>query len=207
MGEYWAGRKMVFDRVCCGPAMRHRRTADLVGKAYKESAMEFPEPVAAHELDEFKGEAVMAESLAQLLPRSAEIREMRESFLEACGEDEKRARFQRLFEVVVSMWARGEITLRTVESWQDFCERVNRGLSVFLATAKKGEVSAIFTSGGPVSVAVQRALQLSITETLRVAWMSRNCSFSEFLFSGDRMTLSTFNSFPHLDDDSLLTYR
>jgi broad specificity phosphatase PhoE len=207
LGEYWARRKMMFDRVCSGPATRHRRTAAIVGKAYQESAMAFPEPVVARELDEFKGDAVMEESLAQLLPRSAEIREMHESLLQARGEDEKRARFQRLFEVVVSMWARGETAVRTVESWQDFCERVNRGLSVFLARAKKGEVSAIFTSGGPVSVAVQRALQLSETATLRVAWMSRNCSFSEFLFSGDRITLSTFNSFPHLDDDSLLTYR
>ena len=40
-----------------------------------------------------------------------------------------------------------------------------------------------------------------------VAWMARNCSFSEFLFSDDRFTLSSFNASPHLDDESLLTYR
>jgi hypothetical protein len=38
-------------------------------------------------------------------------------------------------------------------------------------------------------------------------WMSRNCSYSEFLFSGERFTLSAFNAFPHLDDPALLTYR
>jgi hypothetical protein len=37
--------------------------------------------------------------------------------------------------------------------------------------------------------------------------MPRNCSYSEFVFSGDRFTLSTFNSFQHLDDPALLTYR
>jgi hypothetical protein len=68
-------------------------------------------------------------------------------------------------------------------------------------------VVAIFTSGGPLSVVAQRALHLSAQDTLRIAWMARNSSFSEFLFSGDRLTLSSFNSFPHLDDDSLLTYR
>jgi hypothetical protein len=36
--------------------------------------------------------------------------------------------------------------------------------------------------------------------------MPRNCSFSEFIFPKDRFTLSSFNAFPHLDDDSLLTY-
>ena len=56
-------------------------------------------------------------------------------------------------------------------------------------------------------VAVQRALHLSARDTLDLAWMIRNCAYSEFVFSGERFTLSTFNSFPHLDEQSLLTYR
>ena len=94
-----------------------------------------------------------------------------------------------------------------VESWEMFIARVNRGLSQFLSTAGKSETCAIFTSGGPVAVAVQRALCLSPQATLQLAWMPRNCSYAEFLFSADRFTLSTFNSFQHLDDPSLLTYR
>ena len=105
------------------------------------------------------------------------------------------------------MWVGGGIRPPTAESWRDFCARVNRALSAFLVKSCKGESDAIFTSGGPISVAVKRALHLSAEDTLRVAWMSRNCSFSEFLFSADRFTLSSFNVFPHLDDESLLTYR
>jgi hypothetical protein len=37
--------------------------------------------------------------------------------------------------------------------------------------------------------------------------MSRNASLTGFLASGERFTLSTFNAHPHLDEDSLLTYR
>jgi broad specificity phosphatase PhoE len=122
-------------------------------------------------------------------------------------EIEKRANFQRLFEAVISMWVHGEIAPENVESWQEFCARVNRGLTTFLANSWKGEMAVIFTSSGPLSAAVERALHLSAQDTLQIAWMSRNCSFSEFLFSSDRFTLSTFNSFPHLDDDLLLTYR
>jgi len=66
---------------------------------------------------------------------------------------------------------------------------------------------AIFSSGGPIGVALQRALELSPENTLKVAWMARNCSFSEFLFSGERFTLSSFNELPHLDESSLITYR
>ena len=43
--------------------------------------------------------------------------------------------------------------------------------------------------------------------TLELAWMVRNAAWSEFVFSGDRFTLSTFNAFPHLDEPRLLTYR
>ena len=207
LGEFWVRRKMTFDRVCVGPALRHRQTVQIVAAAYRESALRFPESTAMDEWDEFQGEALLSASLPELLLHNSDIRKMHDTMQKASCETEKRAAFQRLFEAIVSMWVNGDITPRNVEPWEDFCARVNRGLSVFLANAEKGEVSVVFTSGGPISVAGQRALHLSPQDTLRVTWMSRNCSFSEFLFSGDRLTLSSFNAFPHLNDDALLTYR
>jgi len=207
LGEYWARRKMMFNRVCSGPAFRHRRTAQLVGEAYRTRGLPFAEPVIVKEFDEFNGEAVLTQTLPQLLAESAKIREWHEAMQHAASDSERRANFQRVFEAAVSRWAEGGIVLQNAESWQDFCTRVNRGLTAFLSNSPKGEVVAIFTSGGPISVVIQRALHLSAQDTLRIAWMARNCSFSEFLFSGNRLTLSSFNSFPHLDEDSLLTYR
>ncbi len=207
LGEYWAQRSVVFDRVCSGPALRHRQTAQLVVEAFQKAGRRFPSPVTAEEFDEFQGESVLSGSLPQLLANDAKIRELHEAMQSSRDEATKRMNFQRLFEAVISMWVGGEIAPRHVESWQEFCARVNRGLTEFLAQSRKGEIAAIFTSGGTVSVAVQRALHLSAPDTLRVAWMPRNCSFSEFLFSDGRFMLSSFNSFPHLDDESLLSYR
>lgn len=207
LGEYWAQRHAVFDRVCTGPAIRHRQTAQIAGEAYRRMGRNFPLPVLAEEFDEFQGEAVLAQSLPQLLAKNGKIHKLQDVLQNSSSEAEKRANFQRLFEAVISMWVNGEINPQAVESWPEFCARVNRGLSAFLANCGKGEQILIFSSGGPVGVAVQRALHLSSQDSLRVAWMSRNCSFSEFLFSGDRFMLSSFNSFPHLEDDSLLTYR
>jgi broad specificity phosphatase PhoE len=207
LGEYWARHRVVFDRVCTGPAMRHQKTARIAGEAYRKSGLKFPESAILEEFDEFHGEAVLSKSLPQLLKHDARIRGLHDAMLSSSTETEKRANFQRLFEAVISLWAHGEIAPQDVETWQEFCARVNRGLTGLLADSRKGEFVAIFTSGGPLSVVVQRALHLSAQDTLRVAWMARNSSFSEFLFSGDRLTLSSFNSFPHLDDDSLLTYR
>ncbi len=207
LGEYWVQRNVIFDRICTGPALRHRQTAQIVDEAYRKAGVDFPTPIVATEFDEFQGESVLSESLPQLVASNARIRELHKAMQSSSNEAARRINFQRLFQDVISMWVGGEITPPHVESWQDFCARVNRGLTEFLAKSRKGEIAAIFASGGPLSVAVQRALHLSAQDTLRVAWMPRNCSFSEFLFSGDRFTLSSFNSFPHLDDESLLTYR
>ena len=207
LGSYWARHNVVFDRACAGPALRHRQTAELVREAYRKAGRDFPSPLVMDEFDEFHGEAVLSQSLPDLLTNNDRIREFHSALQNSEEEASKRANFQRLFQAVISLWVDGEIVPPGVESWQDFCARVNRGLSAYLEKAKKGELGLIFTSGGPLSVAVQRALHLSAQDTLQIAWMPRNCSFSEFLFSGDRFTLSSFNSFPHLDDESLLTHR
>ena len=97
--------------------------------------------------------------------------------------------------------------LPTVESWTEFCNRVDRGLSQCMSANGRGQQLATFCSGGPIGVAMRRAFHLSSRDTLRAASMVRNCAYSEFLFSNDRFTLSSFNGFPYLDDASLLTYR
>jgi len=207
LGEFWARRKMPFDHVYTGPALRHLRTAQIVADAYRKIGFAFPEPVTLAEFHEFQGEALLSGSLPQLLAQDKVVRDLHEAVQASGNEIEKRTAFQRLFEAVVSRWVNGEITPPNVEPWLDFCARVNRGLQGLLPDSGKGANLAVFTSGGPIGVAVQHALHLSPQDTLQILWMSRNCSWSEFLFSRDRFTLSSFNSYPHLNDDSLLTYR
>jgi broad specificity phosphatase PhoE len=207
LGNYWAKRKMIFDSVGTGPSQRHRRSAQIAGEAYREAGLPFPEPVIINEFEEFRGDAVLGQSLPQLRGQDTRVRELEDAMRAAGDEMQKRAAFQRLFETVVERWVNGEIAPQGVESWREFSDRVNRGLAGLFAHANKGANAAVFTSGGPIGVAVQRALHLSDQDTLQIMWMSRNSSYSEFLFSRDRFTLSSFNSHPHLEDDSLLTYR
>src|SRR5579863_7070533 len=207
LGEYWARHRITFDRVSTGPRVRHRDTERAVREAYANHSLSFPESVMLPEFDEFQGDVVLEKSLPHLIDTDSQIRELDVAVRTANSPPQRSRNFQKLFETVVTRWVKGELAVDGVESWQSFIARVHRGLSQFLSQAGKNETSVIFTSGGPVAAAVQRALQLSPEQTLRVAWMPRNCSYSEFLFSGDRFTLSTFNSFQHLDDPALLTYR
>jgi len=207
LGSYWAKRKMVFDRAGTGPSQRHRQSAEIASEAYRAAGLPFPELAVMNEFDEFKGPAVLGQSLPQLRAHDSRIRDLEHAMQAAGDEGQKRAAFQRLFEAVIVRWVTGEIAPQGVESWQEFSARVNRGLAALAADSAKGANVAIFTSGGPIGVAVQRALHLSAQDTLQIMWMSRNSSYCEFLFSRDRFTLSSFNSHPHLDEDSLLTYR
>ena len=207
LGKYWARCGLVFKGVYAGPAQRHRRTAEITGEACREAGVAFPIPVAVNEFDEFHGDAMLAESLPQLRAKDARICELEDGVKGAGDETQKRAAFQRLFEVVVSLWVNGKLPLQEAESWQAFSDRVNRGLDRLFADAGKGASIGVFTSGGPIGVVMQRALHLSPQDTLQILWMSRNSSYSEFLFSRDRFTLSSFNAYPHLEEDSLLTYR
>jgi broad specificity phosphatase PhoE len=207
LGEHWAQRKIVFKRVAVGPCARHEATVKLVCAAFHKAGLNFPEPQTLPEFDEYRAEEVLRAALPVLLEKDQKIRDLHAAFQSSATNTEKRATFQKLFAVVIGDWVRGALRADGVETWPQFCARVNSGVTKFLASEKHGERVAIFTSGGPIAVATQRALQLSAESTLQLTWMSRNSSWSEFLYNADRFTLSSFNVHEHIADPAMLTYR
>jgi broad specificity phosphatase PhoE len=207
LGEYWAGLKIGFDRVYSGPRVRQRETARIVGDAYKSAGLPWPEPVVLPEFDEFQAEAVIERSLPELIESDSDIRRMHRAFKDSRTRPEQFKTFQQIFEVVIGRWADGKLPVEGIEPWTDFSTRVQRGLAKFPENGSRGQRIAIFSSGGPVGVAMQRALDLSTEATLKAAWMVRNCSYSEFLFSAGRFTLSSYNATPHFTDPEFLTHR
>jgi broad specificity phosphatase PhoE len=207
LGDYWAQRNVVFDRACAGPRIRQKNTASLVSEAFENKGLTFPPPQVLPEFDEYQGEAVLERSLPGLVKHDHGIRNLHAVFHSEADSVRRRATFQKLFEAVIGKWVRGEIVLDGIETWKEFRSRINSGLSKFLSGGRRGERVAIFTSGGPTAVAVERALQLTPERTLQVSWMSRNSSWSEFLYDAERFTLSSFNSHGHIVDPAMLTYR
>ena len=207
LGEYWASRKLVFDHVFSGPRVRQRETARIAGEAFKSAGVPWPDPEVLSEFDEFQAEAVIAQALPGLIKTDSHIHTMYQDFERAEGQSERFKTFQRLFEVVVGRWARGELSLPGIEPWPVFCDRVQRGLNLLSQNGNRGRRIAVFTSGGPTGIAMQRALDLSTDATLKAAWMVPNCAYSVFLFSGDRFTLSSYNSYSHFTGRDFVTYR
>jgi broad specificity phosphatase PhoE len=207
LGEYWSRRGVVFGCAYSGPRVRQRETARIVAEAYRSAGLAFPEAVVMSEFDEYAAEAVLRECLPQLLQVDAEINEWHRAYEDSREAGERRKTFQKLFEAVIAKWVAGETEAAGVESFHEFCSRVERGLAQVERDTPPAASAVVFTSAGPIGAAMRRALHLSAEDTMRLTWMSRNASFSGFLASGERFTLSTFNAHPHLDGDSLLTYR
>jgi broad specificity phosphatase PhoE len=112
-----------------------------------------------------------------------------------------------MFESVSSLWVRGEVRSDGVETWRSFHDRVSRGLERMISAEGSGRRIAVFTSGGPTSVAVQLATRAPEPVAIELNWRIRNSSLTEIVFSRGRMTLDIFNALPHLDDPRMWTYR
>jgi broad specificity phosphatase PhoE len=123
---------------------------------------------------------------------------------------EDRRAFQKILEGAMTRWISGEHDRAGVESWASFKRRVREGMHSVMEENGRGKVLAIFTSGGPLSVAMQMALGLSDRETLQLGWQIVNTSVSTFKYNHERLTLESFNGVAHLEltgDQKLITYR
>jgi broad specificity phosphatase PhoE len=207
LGEYWARHGITFHRICVGPRQRQKDTVELVRTAYATAGVAFPDALVLPEFDEYSGEAVLKYGLTELLESDPAVRDLHSAFVSSANDTELHANFQRLYATVIGGWVRGAFTVPGVETWREFSERVNSGFAKFLSAGARGERVAIFTSGGPVAIGMQRALHLTAEDTLELTWMSRNSAWSEFLFSAKRFTLSSFNIHAHIEDPAMLTYR
>lgn len=207
LGGAWAAADLHFDRVCSGPRERQKDTAKLVATAYAEAGREFPEIESYPEFDEYHADAVMQSGLPMLVARDARAAELEQAFNSAADATLRHRSFQQLFEYVMAHWVRGDVVIEGSESWKQFCARVNAGVDRLVAQQGRSGRIAVFSSAGPMAVAMQRALSLSDAKTLDLSWMPRNACWSEFLYTDEKFAVSTFNAYGHLVDPAHLTYR
>lgn len=204
LGQYWIANGVRFDHVYYGPARRQSGTGEIVRQVYTDANVEWPEPSCLPEFDEYPGIEVMRAFLPGLIDKHEDIRLLEAEFRTA-GEHRVAARaFEKIFQRVTRLWVAGELESPDVETWQAFCDRVDRGIGKVRAAAGR---AVIFSSGGVMAATARIALDLSPQRTLELSWTPRNASYSEFLFSGERFSLNTFNAYPHLDSPDLLTWR
>jgi broad specificity phosphatase PhoE len=207
LGQFWARHRLLFQQVFHGPAQRHVRTMEIASEEVREAGLPWPEPAALAELDEFDAYQMMKTIMPILIDRNEKVRRLNDEFRANEESPEAGRLLQKLFEEAARQWCSGEFPEAEVESWPQFQARIAGAIHRIRASTPKSTSTVVFTSGGPIAATLAQVLCLSPAKAIEFVWLSRNCSWSEFVFSGDRFSLSAYNSFPHLDDVSLLTYR
>src|SRR5207248_1831231 len=191
LGDYWVRLGFTFDAVFAGPRRRHLRTANLVGEFYAASGLPWPKAVALPELDEHEAVNLLAGVRRGLFHDYPHVRQLAEAYRLAEDPEEKFRRFQKLFEAVIMLWSEGGGT--DVEPWPAFRERVRAGVRR-MTEGTRGRRVAVFTSAGPIAVALQMALACPDRTALDLGWRVRNCSLNEFLFTDGRFSLAGYNA-------------
>ena len=110
----------------------------------------------------------------------------------------------------MNRWISGTYDLPESPKWSDFKKRVRQGLTDLMKKHRSKKQLAVFTSGGPISVAVQMALDISDQKTMAISWQLMNASFTRFKYNDQGIALAGFNDIAHLElegDKALLTYR
>jgi broad specificity phosphatase PhoE len=206
LGEELVAGGVTFDRVYSGPLVRQRQTADEVARVYELRSTAWPGVTEVAELAEHEGSRVVRHQLASEPEHHASHRRLLAGSGGGDGEVELMRTYFTVFRRVTRQWARGELAPPDVEeSWQAFRARVGRGIARILAEAGRGVTVAAFTSGGPVGSTVAWALGLGDEQALEFAWMVENATVTELLFSGDHVSLKSFNVQPRLGASEMVT--
>ncbi len=188
------------DAVYCGPAARHKATADELCACYASQGRPVPELEIAHGFDEYDAASLIREVTERDPLLKAEL-----PFIYTSN-----ASFRRVFETVTLRWASGEFTADRVEPWEQLKARVMNAMKAVMEMHGPRSTVAIFTSGGAISAALSCVLGLSGAHAMRLNWQIVNTSMTRVRYDAERITLAGFNSFAHLEllqEPSLITYR
>ena len=191
------------DAVFRGDLERHRETTEAIAEGFDGV---FP---TAH-VDSAFNEFDHLEVIQRFRPAWADPQQMQ---ADLAREEAPRKAFQKAFSASVNRWISGDHDHEYTETWRQFAARVWRGLEEALAKSQGARDLVIVSSGGPISVVVQRLLGLSDQRALELNAVLANTGISRMLYSGSgsssRRSLAAFNSIAHLEMESvdLVTYR
>jgi broad specificity phosphatase PhoE len=174
------------DLVAIGPRQRHRRTAELC-----LAAAGFERPLLQMDgLDELDHQ----ELLTRLRPNLDGPEAIHQTLKQT--PDPYRA-FQELFAAAVARWTSGDHDADYTQSWPRFRDQVLQTLQTL--SAHTVETIWAFTSGGPIAVLTNAAVDAPISQTFKLSWPLINTSMTRLRLGKSGVSLATYNAWPHLE--------
>jgi len=193
LGEHFRMRGIEFDRVICGDMVRHHETLDGICTAMDidPSARQ-----ADSRWNEFDFEALVAAYLG-LHPE------------EIPDKSAPPAEFSRVLRKTMQAWAKDGLGADVPETWAQFEQRVQDGLSAATQEDPKSARTLVVSSGGAIAMAIRQVLGAPPEAMIQLNIQVRNSAFSHLYFNRQSIHLSGFNHVSHLehpDRGGALTY-
>ena len=204
MARHWVRLDRRIDALYVGRMKRQIDTATALLSAYQEHGFPVPEVITDKAFDEYDSEAVFKAQLPRIIEENPSIKEK----IEDIFRDKKL--FQTVFHKAMNRWLGGKHDAPGAVTWQEFKERVQAGIQRITQQQGAKKRLAVFTSGGPISVAVQMALSLTEEMAMAQSWQIMNASITRFKYNQEGIVLAGFNDVTYLElenDPELLTYR
>lgn len=208
LGTWLAHSGRGIDRIFSGPLKRQIDTATALREGAGAADEGFPEPVIDERWREFPAIRLLKQGIPVLAEKDDELREMLEglslddepSSLASYGD------FDKLFVRVQRAWMKGELEIDDLETFGEFKLRVREALDAAFDEVGDGR-GVVVTSGGPVGIALQEALELHDDMAMRMTAVIANSSMTTMRRRKGGYLLTSFNGLPHLRDPDLITFR
>ena len=203
LGKYLCDIGIKIDAVYSGSLERQKNSASIVAGEFSKRGIDFPQCEILEGLNEYNTTAVMKKHLPLMIDEDPSISKEMEQFFT----DTKI--FRKIFGEAVLRWINDTGKYENFESRTAFKKRVMNAFEHAQNKNKDKKNIFIFSSGGAITASIQNFLELSGEKTMELGWRIANASITRFSDFGDILSLHSFNSFQHLEqeDKKLVTYR
>lgn len=205
LGDYFASKKITFDKVYVGPLKRHHQTYQRVQEAYQMAGLPFPDAIEIDELKEYEGMDIMGEVRTELMEHQPIFKQW---FTEMEANPNHKTKMKMVV-TFLNLWATDTLGFplpKGSQTFVDFRAVAERGLEKVMAGNEKGKTIAAFSSGGCIAAILGKVIGVENPgKTMGFNLVMRNTALSEVLFSGSRLSLMTFNELPHLREEMVTT--
>lgn len=198
LGKSFSERKIIPTKIISGAMKRHQQTMDF---CLEQMQIEIADKITNDDWNEFDHRDI----IAKYEPRYKDIEELKKDiFLD----NSPKKKITEVLVGAVTRWTSGQYNDYN-ESWSTFCSRVRDGLQKIENESAKEDVVFVFTSGGSISVILQKLLDLSIQKTFEMQLNISNCSITKLKTSSRGTQLLSFSDYAHFDGEhkKMLTYK
>ena len=207
LGNWLAQRGVVPDAIYAGSLVRQQHTAEAVIRVMRAAGQSLPELQVHEGLNEYPAEDILHQLVPLLRDSDAEIDRLASEYDGAQDYESRYRSLHQLLAAIMQRWIAADYgDIDSLKSWASFSGSVRSALADAMQITGSGRTVAVFTSGGPVGVSVQTALDAPDLTAADLNWRVHNCSVTRFTFSGGRVSLDAFNDTAHLAPD-MLTFR